>query len=145
MTSPAVIVCNRRESVLPRARDLFTVPRTAPEMAFWLENALSWLIRPVRAPAPESSGGRRGGSPMLRPRRRKRGAFMRLLVQSLPDASRFIAGFRGNARIASAHHASLAPNSPDRVCPPAKSELLVDLKAHGLPIAPDVAVRGAAL
>ena len=44
-------------------------------------------------------------------------AFMRLAAQLSPSAKRFIAAFRLNARIASAHHAASAPNSPDGSCP----------------------------
>src|SRR5271166_3496200 len=54
MASLAGIACNRRES-----------RRSRPVVTFGLGTGRFGLIRPVHAPAPLSSGGRRGSSPAL--------------------------------------------------------------------------------
>ena len=53
--------------------------------------------------------------------RAKRTALRRLLTHCPPNASRFIAELRLKASTAMAHHAALAPNSPDGSLPAARS------------------------
>ena len=48
----------------------------------------------------------------------KRTAFSRLLTHSLPKANYFIAEFKLKASTVMAHHAALAPNSPEGSRPP---------------------------
>jgi hypothetical protein len=50
-----------------------------------------------------------------------------------PNARRFIAAFRLNAWIVSAHQAALAPNSPDGICPPARSDFIAEWTSSLLP------------
>ena len=52
---------------------------------------------------------------------RGRTAFRRLPTHCSPNTSRFMAEFRLKASTDMAHHAALAPNSPDGSRPPAKS------------------------
>ena len=122
-------------------------------MSFWRGNGPFGLIRPVGAGRrPLSSGGHRGRWPRLRPPARRmihrrawlitppgrpirwnRSAFMRLAAQLQPSAKRFISRVRLKPRIASAHHAALAPNSPDGSCPPARSDFVAECASSLLP------------
>ena len=63
----------------------------------------------------------------------KRTAFNRLLTHSLPNTNRFTAEFRLNANTVIAHHAALAPNSPDGSLPPAKSSFSTACTSSPLP------------
>ena len=58
---------------------------------------------------------------------------MRLAAHLSPSARRFIAAFRLNARIVSAHQAALAPKSPEGICPPARSDFVAEWTSSLLP------------
>ena len=101
--------------VLARKRAVRAHPAgpCASALIFW---RASRIVASACVPPPRRMIHRRA-RPITRPGRPirwNRSAFMRLAAQLSPSAKRFIAAFRLNARIASAHHAALAPNSPGR-------------------------------